>query len=182
MSALEALKMAALKPFADALRQMMTDAGFTVQNDFAIAVWGLDANGKASRSGHCSQILSGKNRATDKALTEMAPHLNKTPAELIAMRDEMVLPIDPRALVPSPREVRAAAASTKPSKVKPPMVYSSQAPVLPSRPAEQFALVIAQNGLATLRLNLVDIPMKDALRAMGALTAAGILNAGEDPS
>lgn len=53
----------------------------------------------------------------------------------------------------------------------------------PPPPAEldQFALVVGQDGRATLRLNLVNIPMKDALRTLHSLTAAGILRSDDDP-
>ena len=47
---------------------------------------------------------------------------------------------------------------------------------------DQFSLVVDARGRATLRLNLVDVPMERAMRAMGALTSAGLLGTAEATS
>jgi hypothetical protein len=57
------------------------------------------------------------------------------------------------------------------------MLEPRSKPLPPSGP--QFSLMVDQQGRATLRLNLLEMPMAVAMRAMAALTVAGLLPAGE---
>ena len=146
----------------EALHAAMVKRGMK-SSEIARAVYGEDSKGFASGTGKMGEIVRGRNRPSDPTLPKFADALGLEIEPLIAMRDAM------------PRYHNVAA-----RKNEKPQAKALPAPPLPapSRADEppQFSLVIDQAGQATLRLNLVGVPMRTALQAMGALTAAGLLD------
>lgn len=102
-----------------------------------------------ARGNNVLPVLRGKERPRPQTLELYSEKLGVSVEQLIAMRTVAAEPTPPRT-------TRQAAA-----------------------PGEQFSLVIDQAGRATLRLNMVDVPMEVAFRAMQALTGAGLLTTGE---
>jgi transcriptional regulator with XRE-family HTH domain len=152
---------------------LLKERGMT-RSQFCLAVNGLDRRGKPAASGHFSQIVNGKARLSSKSAEKWAPVLGVTAEELLAIQNRHVT-----VATPAPKDKRAPLRAS-PSPATMAAALQIEPPKPPPGPP-QFSLVIDQQGMATLRLNLVDVPMSKAMQAMAALTGAGIIAAGSDP-
>lgn len=154
MSAREALDAARNARLALAVKRILVARGMSTR-DFILAVYGKGEPGGKVKGSAAYRLLGGKGGVQRGTLKRWAPVLGVTVEQLEDMA-EAPLPTPP----PPPRSVRAE-------------------PARSAADPDQFSLVVDARGRATLRLNLVDVPMERAMRAMGALTSAGLLSTSE---
>jgi hypothetical protein len=152
-------------------RKFIADHGMSISH-FAVATV-VDEDGMKRGTGSVSGILNGTARLTDAMRSVWAQILRVPEAELLALYDK---PIPPGAQFMPAKERKAALAA----QMAPPETRWTP-PDPPPASEDQFSLVVSQDGRASLRLNLLDIPMKTAMRAMASLTRIGILDTGEAP-
>lgn len=140
MSIKDILKEHANAAFAERVNARLQELNLTPK-DFGIQVYGYDKDGQMRGGGQVYSILRGKARAAQKTLARWAPVLQMSVAELQRLYDEPEAS-SPRALAIIP-----------------------DAPPKP-KPAGETAvtLTVSTTGRASLRLNLVDIPIQHALR------------------
>lgn len=135
-------------------------------NDLSAALYGRDSRGKPRSSGKVSMFLQGKHNPREETFARFASVLD-VPTDEVRRRFKAVhAAINAAPEQPALALVREAAPPTPP----PPR----------AAPLDQFSLVIDHGGTATLRLNLVGVPVGAALQAMAALTGAGLLKTGAD--
>jgi hypothetical protein len=149
------------------------------RSDFQRAVYGIDDKGRPRGSGQMYPMLGGTLRISDNTIKRWAPVLGVAEKDLEALREEAdAFLAKPQALVAKQDVVPATAAS--PPWVKTPSVAKMSAALSiaeqPKAGPPQFSLIVDQQGAATLRLNLVDIPMTKAMQVMQALAAAGLIS------
>lgn len=151
--------------FAHGLAQLIQTRGIS-SAELCRQAFGVMANGKPARSSLLTSILVYHRRPRDKAMHMLAPALGVSIKELIALRQGPVPEIVP---------VKAHTPVIATGQTKQKAVNDM------ATPADQFSLVIDHRGLATLRVNLLDVPMAVAMQAMAALTGAGLLSVKDEP-
>jgi transcriptional regulator with XRE-family HTH domain len=157
--------------FGEALRGLIESHGFTT-SAFCRKVYGQSREGKPKGSGQLYPALNGSGAVTERSLIRWAAALNVPVGKLMALRDR---PSDPTGAPTGKGAVSPAV--TPAAKPREPAIVT---PAAKPSGQEQFSLVIDQGGTATLRLNLVGVPMGTAMRAMSALTGAGLIKAPEE--
>jgi transcriptional regulator with XRE-family HTH domain len=170
----DVIKVAANMPFADTLKQLMRERDIS-QTELCRRMYGVDERGKTRNTGKVSTLLQGKSRPQEVTMAKLA--------ECLGMELEALRTLRAKSEMESPALLTLEAPTPKTKKPKKPGYYPDQRAPLPPPPPpqapDQFALIVSQTGRATLRLNMIDVPMQDAMRAMAALTSAGILQTGE---
>lgn len=147
------------------------------KGDFLRAVYGRDDGGKTKGAGSLYNVLNGSGNMTQATLERWCTALNIETSELLNLYDLPAPPDLPEPVAIVKKKAPAAKKAVAGLPVRPPPPPPPPPP--PAAADDQFSLVISHSGRASLRLNLLDIPMQDAMKAMGALTAAGILHGPE---
>jgi hypothetical protein len=164
--------------FSEYLRPIL-DRKHWSKSDFQRALYGADGKGKPRGAGNLYPVLNGSNRLSDGMLEKWASVLAVPAAELEALREKAGVTRN-TAYVPVakvPAKVLALKAPKPETPLSPArMAAALSIPDLPKAGPPQFSLVVDQQGMATLRLNLVDIPMGKAMQAMQALMGAGLIS------
>lgn len=128
-------------------------------------LYGRDEKGHVKGSGQFYPMLKGQQRPSTATVNLMESKLNIDLSGIAVGGQGKKAPS--RAMTP----VRAAVAAFEAAGAPQPTTEP------PRRNApHKFLLSIAQDGRANLALNLLDIPMEEALRCVTVLTAAGIIN------
>lgn len=178
MSAQKAILDHAQTVFREFVEAALAHKGWA-QSDLAKALHGVDELGRAKQTGAISQQLSGITRMHETTLERWAAALDVPYSEL---QDAY------RLLKDIPREDRKRHHKSKrsgkpvwqpadvPRLARP--SYAEPAEPEPEPEPPQFSLIVDPRGLASISINMVDVPLEKALRAMSALTGAGLLNTG----
>lgn len=151
---------------AENLRRAMEAKGLT-PNQLALGAFGRDARGKPRGSGNVYSALKGRYLFGSSMRPKLAAYLG------IPESDLMIEGHKDRA----PRNSRTERYTSAPVQQNP-MNIVTLPPVgrPPNRPPPQFSLTVGQAGEAVVTLNMV-MALDKAMRVMGALTAAGLLQA-----
>lgn len=154
------------------LIKLCKERGVT-RSDLQRKIYGSTASGSPSGNHEFYSVQSGTKAFTKELAQKWAAALDIPAEQLLALRDARSAP-ESTDLVPlKPPAVRGRPPGVKnlPVNVTLPLPFPADPPELP-----QFSLVVNNRGRATLAMNLTDIPMDTAMRALQALTAIGILS------
>lgn len=142
---------------------------------FCERLYGRDDNGHIKGTGPLYATWKGTTKVSLRWLKEWEEGLDLAPGELVALIDEQP---ETRTLR---REIKTQVAETP---AQTPARYllehgahTTGGPMIASAKTTppQFSLVVDQDGRATLRLNVIDVPLETAMQVVTTLTTIGLL-------